>query len=141
MPAYEHTLVDAHIHKRYVRPRLYTFQSRSHTLAFAGIRRGRNLCFKHAYKFYAYSDTYTLLFIRTSKFWPRLVVKFLHIMSLNCSCYKVNFYVHSIGLLLLSIHFGTVMKHVRHSLCSLSVSNCRKTCKETSHDVMCCVFQ
>ena len=39
-----------------------------------------------------------------------------------------------IGLLLPYTNFGTVIKRVRHSfdflLCSLSVSNCRKTCIE-----------
>ena len=71
---------------------------------------------------------YTLFFIRTSKFWPRLIVlEFLHNLSLNCS-------------FIMYMHFDTVIKHVRHSfdflLCSLSVSNRRKTCDETPHVMM-----
>ena len=50
---------------------------------------------------------------------------------------EINFISqYSIGLLLPYINFGTVIKHVRHSfdflLCSLDVSNCRKTCIETT---------
>ena len=41
------------------------------------------------------------------------------------------------------IHFGTVIKHVRHSfdflLRLLSISNCRKTCSETLHVMTRCV--
>ena len=48
---------------------------------------------------------YTLFFIRTSKFWPSLVVlRFLHNLSLNCSLKSVL--VSSISI----IHFDTVMK-------------------------------
>jgi hypothetical protein len=38
-----HTLLYADIRWRYVRHRLYTFQARSRTVAYAGIRRGRKL--------------------------------------------------------------------------------------------------
>ena len=40
-----HTLIFAGIHIRYgyIRHGLYTFQARSHTVAYTGIRRGRNL--------------------------------------------------------------------------------------------------
>ena len=55
--------------------------------------------------YYWLVSTYMRFFIRTSKFWSSLIVlKFLHVR------YSFDFL-----------------------FCSLSVSNCRKTCKETLH--------
>jgi hypothetical protein len=59
-----HTPVYADIRQGYVRHMLYTFQARSQTVAYAGIRRGR-IFFKRvqtfcAYQAYALYDKHTL---------------------------------------------------------------------------------
>ena len=74
-----------------------------------------------------------LFVIRTSEFWQSPARCSLKVFAQ----FEPQFFLY--------IHFGTVVKHVRHSFdflfCLLSIYNCRKICSETPDIMTCCVFQ
>ena len=78
---------------------------------------------------------------KISKFWPRLVIlKFWHSLSLDCSWIVLKTVLVSIMSI---IHFGTVIKHLRHSFSFSSLlTRCFLLQKDlqwnaTCNDVMC----
>ena len=77
------------------------------------------------------------LFLSFCTIWASIIFKLFLLASCQLS---PQILVYSIGLLLLYIHFGAVIKHVLHSLDFLlwspSVSNCRKTCNEMPHVII-----
>ena len=93
---------------------------------------------------------HTFFFIRTSKFWPRLVLKFLHKIEpqlfLNCSCFHyVNHhrkekYKHVGNLKSMFPAAGSKLSVLKHSFAQENVVTLSVQGKPAMKRHMCCVL-